>query len=138
MGLDGISVNQLRITPEHNSAELNNVAKFSLENNHKVVDGLANGQKIDHDKEKEHENPELDEQFVDLEEETQEEIEEEIIKYDLSDSNKYLLKLEEESNNILIIEKSSSKVVQRINADELSSYVGFLSNSQGSMINRKF
>ncbi|MBQ4647208.1 MAG: hypothetical protein IJB79_07655 [Candidatus Gastranaerophilales bacterium] len=138
MGLDGISVNQLRITPEHNSAELNNVAKFSLENNHKVVDGLANGQKIDPDKEKEHENPELAEQFVDLEEETQEEIEEEIIKYDLSDSNKYLLKLEEESNNILIIEKSSSKVVQRINADELSSYVGFLSNSQGSMINRKF
>jgi len=138
MGLDGISVNQLRITPEHNSAELNNVAKFSLENNHKVVDGLANGQKIDPDKEKEHENPELAEQFVDLDDETQEEIEEEIIKYDLSDSNKYLLKLDEESNNILIIEKSSSKVVQRINADELSSYVGFLSNSQGSMINRKF
>ena len=138
MGLDGISVNQLRITPEHNSAELNNVAKFSLENNHKVVDGLANGQKIDPDKEKEHENPELAEQFVDLDDETQEEIEEEIIKYDLSDSNKYLLKLDEESNNILIIEKASKNIVQAINADEMSSFVGCMLNSQGSMVNRKF
>jgi hypothetical protein len=49
-----------------------------------------------------------------------------------------MLKLDENSNTILIVEKATSKVVQKINADELSSYVGFLSNSQGSIINRKF
>ena len=45
MGLDGISINQLRVTPENNSAELNNPARFSLEASHKVVDGLSQGQK---------------------------------------------------------------------------------------------
>ena len=138
MGLDGISINQLRVTPENNSAELNNVARFNLNNEHKIVDGLSNGQKIDPDREKDHENPELAEQYTEADsEETQEEIEE-VIKYDLSENNKYMLKLDEESNNILIVEKATSKTVQKINADELSSYVGFLSNSQGSLVNRKF
>ena len=138
MGLDGISINQLRVTPENNSAELNNVARFNLNNEHKIVDGLSNGQKIDPDREKDHENPELAEQYTETDsEETQEEIEE-VIKYDLSENNKYMLKLDEESNNILIVEKATSKIVQKINADELSSYVGFLSNSQGSLVNRKF
>ena len=140
MGLDGISINQLRITPENNSVELNNVARFNIGTEHKIVDSLSNGQKIDPDKGKDHEDPELTKQYTQNndKEETQEESKEEVIKYDLSDSNKYLLKLDEESNNILIVEKATSKIIQKIDAIELSSYVGFLSNSQGSMINRKF
>lgn len=139
MGLDGISINQLRVTPENNSSELNNAARFSLNIEHKIVDGLSSGQKVDPDKENNQENPQLEEQYIDKdEEEQQEEEQEEIIKYDLSESNKYILKLDEETNNILIIEKATSNIVQRINADELSSYIGFLSNSQGSIINRKF
>ena len=139
MGLDGISINQLRVTPENNSSELNNVARFNLNNEHKVVDGLSDSQKVDPDKEKDHEDPELSQQFVDLDNEDEDsESVEEVIKYDLSESNKYILKLDEQTNNILIVEKATSNIVQKINADELSSYVGFLSNSQGSIVNRKF
>ena len=137
MGLDGISVNQLRITPENNSAELNNVARFSLNTEHKIVDGLSQGQKIDPDQQNERDDTELAQHF-ESSEENEEIIEEEIIKYDLSDNNKYILKLDEQSNNILIIEKSSQLVVQKIDANELSNYVGYLSNSQGSLVNRKF
>lgn len=137
MGLDGISINQLRVTPEHNSAELNNPARFNLDVGHKVVDGLAQGQKVDPDKDKEHENPELLEQFTSAEEET-EDVQEEAIKYDLSESSKYSLNLDEENNKIVIIEKATKRKVQEISADELSNYVGYLSNSQGSIVNRKF
>jgi len=139
MGLDGISINQLRVTPENNSAELNSSVRFSLDNSHKIVDGLAQGQKIDPDQQKEHEHPELLEQFVDIdEEENSEDVQEEIIKYDLSDSNKYYLNIDEVANKIMIIEKTTKTVVQEISADKLSNFVGFLSNSQGSIVNRKF
>ena len=143
MGLDGISVNQLRITPENNSAELNNPARFVVGNEHKIVDGLSNSQKIDPDKEKDHQNPELARHYEsDSEDESSEDentdSEELVVKYNLSDSANYVLKLDEKSNNILIVDKSTSEVVQKIDADELSRYVGFLSNSQGSIINRKF
>lgn len=139
MGLEGISVNQLRVTQENNSAELNSTSRFALENTHKVVDGLSQGQKVDPDKENEHGGA-LSENYnsdsSDNDEENQEE--EEVVKYDLSDSSKYILKVDEDSNNILIMEKSTSNVVQTISADELSRYVGFLSSAQGSIVNRKF
>jgi len=139
MGLDGISINQLRVTPENNSAELNSTARFSLNTEHKVVDGLAQGQRVDPDKEKEQEqDAQLAQHFEASEEENEEEIQENVIKYDLAESNKYILKVNEESNSILIVEKATSQVVQSINADELSQYVGYLSNSQGSIVNRKF
>ena len=141
MGLDGISINQLRITPENNSAELNNPVRFNVSSEHKIVDGLSNSQKVDPDKEKDHDDPELarhydsdNDEIIDNEDANNEEI----VKYNLSDSGNYILKLDENSNNILIIEKSTSAVVQKIDADELSKYVGFLSNSQGSIVNRKF
>lgn len=137
MGLDGISVNQLRITQENNSAEMNRINKTTT-NEHKVVDGLSDSQKVDPDKDKEHDNPDF-ENSDEPDEQNQSDIpQEEIIKYDLSDNSKYFLKLDEESNNILIIEKSSKNVVQAINADEMSSFVGYMLNSQGSMVNRKF
>lgn len=141
MGLDGISINQLRITPENNSAELNNPVRFNIGSEHKIVDGLSNSQKVDPDKEKDHDDPELARHYDSDDEDSNGESDandEEIVKYNLSDSGNYILKLDENSNNILIIEKSTSVVVQKIDADELSKYVGFLSNSQGSIVNRKF
>ena len=56
MGLDGISINQLRVTPENNSAESNRIARFEINNEHKVVDSLSQGQKVDPDKEQEKES----------------------------------------------------------------------------------
>lgn len=138
MGLDGISINQLRVTPENNSAHLNETVRFNLNEEHKVVDGLSQGQKVDPDREQEkEEDAQLANDYSDKEE-NEEEQQSDVIKYDLAESNKYILKVEEESNSILIIEKATSMVVQSINANELSNYVGYLSNSQGSIVNRKF
>ena len=142
MGLDGISVNQLRVTPENNSSELNNQARFSLNNDTRVVDGLTEGQKVDPDKEREKDNRSLSKQFASNEDED-EEIEEEtydepIEKYDLSHSDRYVLKLDEQENNILIIEKATKKIIQKIDAKELSQFVNYMSGPTGSIINRKF
>ena len=142
MGLDGISVNQLRITPENNSAELNIATRFSLDTSHKIVDGLSQGQKVDPDKQNEHEKPNLNNSFNSQDEQEDEnnkaEPLEEVIKYDLSRNDKYLLKIEDESNSILIVEKSTQNVVQKISAEKLSNFVNYLSNSNGSIVNRKF
>ena len=141
MGLDGISVNQLRITPEHNSSELNKVPKFSLDNS-RPVDGLSQGQKIDPDKERDKEKRELNKQYntsdesESSEEETQDN--DEVVKYDLSQSEKYILKVDDATNEILIIEKSTKNIIQKISADELSGFINFLSYPQGSIVNRKF
>ncbi len=143
MGLDGISVNQLRITPENNSSELNRVPKFSLDNS-RPVDGLSQGQKVDPDKEREKEKRELNKQYNSLESSDENVVEndsnpdDDIIKYDLSQSDKYVLDVDEDSDEILIIEKITKKVIQRIDADSLSSFIKFLSFSQGGIINRKF
>ena len=137
MGLDGISINQLRMVPENNSAESNRIMRLNLPLEHKVVDGLNEGQKVDPDKEQDKDEEATLSRRFDSEEELQND-QEEIVKYDLSDSGKYFLKLEEETNNILIIERVSLQIVQKIDADKLSNYVGFLSNSQGSIVNRKF
>ena len=56
MGLDGISVNQLRISSELNSGELN---KINQENFPQVVDGLTQGQRINADEKKEKEEKQL-------------------------------------------------------------------------------
>ncbi len=145
MGLDGISVNQLRVTPEHNSSELNKVPKFSLDVS-RAVDGLSEGQKIDPDKEREKEKRELNKQYNSSEDETIENSNAdsldvdsvEVVKYDLSQSDRYMLKVDDDTNEILIIEKASKNIVQRIDAENLSNFVSFLSFPQGSIVNRKF
>lgn len=141
MGLDGISVNQLRITPEHNSSELNKVPKFSLDNS-RPVDGLSQGQKVDPDKEREKEKRELNKQYNSsdepLDEENEALIDTPVIKYDLSQSEKYTLKVDDATNEIIIIDKATTEIVQRVSADDLSHFVNYLSNSQGSIVNRKF
>jgi len=136
MGLDGISVNQLRITPEFNSQEINS-AVLNASNEVKAVDGLSGGQRVDPDKESGHDNH--GEEFGNENREEEAEAQEDnIIKYDLSDSSKYIVKLDESSNNILIIEKSGNNVIQVVNAEELSKLVAFASNSSGSIINKSF
>ena len=145
MGLDGISVNQLRVTPEHNSSELNKVPKFSLDVS-RAVDGLSEGQKIDPDKEREKEKRELNKQYNSSEDETIENSNAdsldvdsvEVVKYDLSQSDRYMLKVDDDTNEILIIEKASKNIVQRVDAENLSNFVSFLSFPQGSIVNRKF
>ena len=138
MGLDGISINQLRSTPEYNSAELNNVNNYNSSNNVKIVDGLSEGQKVDPDKERQHDN---DGGFLkddSNKSDTQEEEQDKPVKYDLSQSDKYMLKINEDTNDIYIVEKSSKNIVEKINAKELSKLVYYLANSQGAIVNRKF
>lgn len=142
MGLDGISVNQLRVTPEQNSNELNNVQRFNLENP-KIVDGLSQGQRVDPDRQNEHDKTDLKKQFKnkndDNEEESFEEgANDEVFKYDLSKHDKYILKVDDESDNILIVEKATNKVLQEVNAENLAEFVKYMAYSQGSIINRKY
>ena len=143
MGLDGISLNQLRVTPENNSSELNKNVRMNANQEFKIVDGLSTGQKIDPDRHNEHEKQQLKKNYNQDEDENDEDLEEsevveETIKYDLSRSDKYCLELDEKNNVILIKEKSTNYIIQRLDPQELSRFVNFLSNSQGSLINRKF
>ena len=143
MGLDGISINQLRITPENNSSELNNQSKFTLNNDLRIVDGLSEGQKVDPDKDREKDKRSLQKNLKANEqdeeaEEGNEEYTEPVEKYDLSQSDKYSLKIDEENNTILIVEKATKKIIQKIDANELSQFVNYMSGPTGSIISRKF
>jgi len=142
MGLDGISVNQLRVTPEFNSAELNSSVNFNSDSNVKAVDGLSQGQRVDPDKRQQHEkNSQFDDTKKDgdfSDASGDDEISEETIKYDLSKSDKYCLKLDEKTDTILIIEKASEKIIQSIDAVQLSRFVNFLPNSTGAIVNKKY
>ena len=135
MGLDGISINQLRVTPELNSAELNSAQNINSQES-KVVDGLSEGQRVDNEKEKEHDSQGYE--FNQEENEEEETEQEAVTKYDLSDANKFSVKLDEDTNKILIYEKSTKNLVQAIDADELTKLVSFAPNSCGSIVNKKF
>lgn len=141
MGLDGVSINQLSIVPNRSSNDLNSVS-FALNGEVKAVDGLSSGQKVDPDKENEKQKHQLKKNFAssESEEENTEENEhnEHVIRYDLSKTEKYALKVDDETNEILIIEKSTNDIVQRINADELSRFISFLPGTKGAIVNRKF
>lgn len=132
MGLDGISVNQLRITQEANYSNIPT-------NESKKIDGLYEGQKVDPDKEKEKQNQQ--ETFQDgykHQDDDNESIPFDAIKYDLGDSEKYILKIDEESNNVIIIKKDTQEVLQVFSAEVLSNLTGFLQDSHGILINRKY
>ena len=144
MGLDGISSIQLRQLNELNAAELN-----AIINPHqsitRAIDGLSKGQKVDPDKEKKQEHAAEQEEFEDENNETdtleQDERENEKFnsyKIDLSQTNKYELKVNENSDSIVIVEKSTQKTVQVISADNLSVFVKNLIEAKGAIVNRKF
>ncbi len=144
MGLDGISINQLRVTQESNSAELNNQARFALNNDSRAIDGLSEGHRIDPDQEKEREKqqPEKDKESDEENENPQDDEYSqepvETIKYDLSKSDKYALKIDGETNSIFIIDKATKEVLQSISAEHLSHLVTFLANPQGSIVNKRY
>ncbi len=145
MGLDGISPIQIRQFNEPNAAELNAVLnpKQSLS---RAVDGLSEGQKVDPDKERNNQqnnqesdfNNEEDEEFDTAEQDEKENEKFNSYKLNLSQTNKYELKVNENSNSIVIVEKATQRTVQVINADNLAIFVRNLVEGKGALVNRKF
>ena len=145
MGLDGISPIQIRQFNEPNAAELNAVLN-PKQNLSRAVDGLSEGQKVDPDKERNNQqnnqeadfNNEEDEEFNTAEQDEKENEKFNSYKLDLSQTNKYELKVNENSNSIVIVEKATQKTVQVINADNLAIFVRNLVEGKGALVNRKF
>ncbi len=137
MGLDGISINQIRSIQDKNSNELNSIVFNPKTENTRSVSGLDKGRMVDPDKEN-NENQEEFEFDFNEQEENQPEDDNSAIKYDLSRTDKYSLTLDENTNEIVIKEKDSGEVIQKIDAQNLSRFVNFLSNTQGAIVNRKF
>lgn len=137
MGLDGISINQIRSIQDKNSNELNSIVFNPKTENTRSVSGLDKGRMVDPDKEN-NENQEEFEFDFNEQEENQPEDDNSAIKYDLSRTDKYSLILDENTNEIVIKEKDSGEVIQKIDAQNLSRFVNFLSNTQGAIVNRKF
>lgn len=137
MGLDGISINQIRSIQDKNSNELNSIVFNPKTENTRSVSGLDKGRMVDPDREN-NENQEEFEFDFNEQEENQPEDDNSAIKYDLSRTDKYSLILDENTNEIVIKEKDSGEVIQKIDAQNLSRFVNFLSNTQGAIVNRKF
>ena len=137
MGLDGISINQRRSIQDKNSNELNSIVFNPKTENTRSVSGLDKGRMVDPDREN-NENQEEFEFDFNEQEENQPEDDNSAIKYDLSRTDKYSLILDENTNEIVIKEKDSGEVIQKIDAQNLSRFVNFLSNTQGAIVNRKF
>ena len=134
MGLDGISINQLRLNTDTNSINPVNIVQ------NRRIDGLSHGKKVDPDKEN-HQNQEQDENKDELNEENEQQKEsnlDEILKYDLSDSEKYILKVDNVSNNILIVKKDTNEVLQVFSADILQHLMGYLMQGNGVLVNRRY
>lgn len=135
MGLDGISLNQLRSPIEQPIREYNSQVSASSSSDSRVVGAMSNSGRVDPDKESSKNTQDFD--FGQNENKKQDENEEEVVKYDLSDNEKYSLNIDED-NMVSIVEKSTGNVIQKLNSQELSRYVSFLSNSNGSIVNRRF
>ncbi len=131
MGLDGISVNQLRLNTEVNSINPINVVQ------NRKIDGLSQGKKVDPDADN-HQNQEMEEDEENQNTEEKQSDIEEILKYDLSDSEKYMLKVDSSTNNILIVKKDTNEVLQVFSADILQHLMGNLMQGNGVLVNRKY
>lgn len=131
MGLDGISVNQLRLNTEVNSINPINVVQ------NRKIDGLSQGKKVDPDADN-HQNQEMEEDDENQNTEDKQSDIEEILKYDLSDSEKYMLKVDSLTNNILIVKKDTNEVLQVFSADILQHLMGNLMQGNGVLVNRKY
>lgn len=138
MGLDGISINQLGIT--HDSSTTKITKTINNENQFKI-DGLNKGQIVETKKENEHKNSNQNDFFDDNEDDNNanqpQKTDEGAIKYDLSDNTKYYLKIEKDTNSIVIYDKKTKMPLQKISPDTLSEFVNYLSNSKGFKVNRK-
>lgn len=140
MGLDGISVNQLRITPDNTSKEnaINADFKARMGESSRSVNSLDKKSAIDTD-DKENtsffggESSSNDEE-ENLEEETQN-IEYE--KIDLTNKDIYEIKPDENTNSLVIYNKQQGVVVQEITPNQLSILVDSLKNPSGILVNKR-
>lgn len=140
MGLDGISVNQLRITQENTSREntLNSQMLAEIGSGSRSVNSLDKKGAIDTD---DKENTSFfggDSSTSGDEEdnkETQESVEYE--KIDLSNKEMYEIKVDEATNSLTIYNKKENKTVQEITPYELSTLVDNLKNPGGILINKR-
>ena len=142
MGLDGISVNQLRITPENTSREnaINSDFLVNRNSDSKSVNSLDKKSAIDTD---DKENTSF---FVvyssGATEENEEETDDnnpsvEIEKIDLSNKELYEIKVDEDTNSLTIYNKKEQKPVGEITPVELSSLVDNLKNPGGILVNKR-
>ena len=140
MGLDGISVNQLRITPDNTSKEnaINADFKARMGESSRSVNSLDKKNAIDTD-DKENtsffggESSSNDEE-ENFEEETQN-IEYE--KIDLTNKDIYEIKPDENTNSLVIYNKQQGVVVQEITPNQLSILVDSLKNPSGILVNKR-
>ena len=140
MGLDGISVNQLRITPDNTSKEnaINADFKARMGESSRSVNSLDKKNAIDTDDKEntsffggESSSNEDEENFED---ETQN-IEYE--KIDLTNKDIYEIKPDENTNSLVIYNKQQGVVVQEITPNQLSILVDSLKNPSGILVNKR-
>lgn len=140
MGLDGISVNQLRITPDNTSKEnaINADFKARMGEGSRSVNSLDKKSAIDTDDKEntsffggesssneDEENPEEETQDIEYE------------KIDLTNKDIYEIKPDENTNSLVIYNKQQGVVVQEITPSELSSLVDGLKNPSGILVNKR-
>ena len=89
MGLDGISISQLRNPLENTIREYNSTVSSSSSSDSRAVGAMSSSGRIDPDKDREKEESGFEFQ----QREKKEEVQEETVKYDLSDSEKYFLNI---------------------------------------------
>lgn len=141
MGLDGISLNQLRITQENTSKEntLNSQMLANIGSGSRSVNSLDKKGAIDTD---DKENTSFfggDSSSEEEQEEQKEEAEEKLDfpKIDLSNKDLYEIKVDENKGCLSIYNKQEDKTVQEITPHELSSLVDSLKNPGGILINKR-
>ncbi len=140
MGLDGISVNQLRITQENTSKEntLNSQMLANIGSGSRSVNSLDKKGAIDTD-DKENTSFFGGESSSEEEEEQKENSEEKLDfpKIDLSNKDVYEIRIDENNSSLSIYNKQENKMIQEITPGGLSSLVDNLKNPGGILINKR-
>ena len=141
MGLDGISVNQLRITPENTSKEnaINADFRAKMGEGSRSVNSLDKKSAIDTD-DKENTSFFGGESSSSDEEENQEDEMEDIVEYekiDLTNKDLYEIKPDEITNSLVIYNKQQGVIVQEISPNQLSTLVDSLKNPSGILVNKR-
>ena len=141
MGLDGISVNQLRITPENTSKEnaINSDFKARLGEGSRSVNSLDKKSAIDTD-DKENTSFFGGDSSSSSEEDENAQEEKEIAEYekiDLTNKDIYEIKPDENRNSLVIYNKQQGVVVQEITPNKLSVFVDNLKNPAGILVNKR-
>ncbi len=139
MGLDGISVNQLRITPENTSKE--NAINADLQAKRNIGDRSVNSldKKSAIDTDDKENTSFFGGESSSAEEENQEEETEttEFEKIDLTNRDLYEIRQDEDTNSLVIYNKQEGIIVQQISPGELSTLVDNLKNPGGVLVSKR-